>query len=87
MRLGRLVGGALVFVPLLLICASRLHAQRGATPHGVTQEVNRCLTVVRVAASRRRFRQDNRIPVKAASAAGTDTGAAFAPVGIPAKTA
>jgi hypothetical protein len=31
-----------------------LHALRSANPQGVTQEVNRCLTFVRVAASRRR---------------------------------
>jgi hypothetical protein len=54
MRIGRLVGSVLIFVPLLVVCAGRLHAQRGGTPQGVTQEVNRCLTVVRVAASRRR---------------------------------
>jgi hypothetical protein len=43
---------ALVLLPLLM-CAARLHAQR-ATPQGVTQEVNRCLSLVRVASSRRR---------------------------------
>ena len=46
------VRSALVLLPLLL-CAGRLHGQR-ATPQGVTQEVNRCLSLVRVASSRRR---------------------------------
>jgi hypothetical protein len=53
MRLGPLARSALVLLPLL-VCAGRLHAQRSANPQRVTQEVNRCLTVVRVAASRRR---------------------------------
>ena len=60
MRLGRLLGSAIVFVPLLLICASRVHAQRGANPNGMTQEVNRCLTVMRVAASRRKTGHESR---------------------------
>jgi hypothetical protein len=44
---------ALVLLPLLL-CAGRLQAQRSRAPQNVTQEVNRCLAMVRVAASRRR---------------------------------
>lgn len=52
MRFRLVVRSALVLLPLLL-CATRLHAQR-ATPQGVTQEVNRCLSLVRVASSRRR---------------------------------
>ena len=60
MRLSPLTRSALVLIPLLL-CASRLHTQRGASMQGMTQEVNRCLTIVRVAASRRRNRkQDDR---------------------------
>jgi hypothetical protein len=43
---------ALICVPLA-ICAARLHSQSAGSPAGVTQDVNRCLTVVRVAASRR----------------------------------
>jgi hypothetical protein len=44
---------ALVLLPLLL-CAGRLQAQRSRGPHNMTQEVNRCLSIVRVAASRRK---------------------------------
>ena len=54
MRVGTLARSAIIFVPLLLICVGRLHAQRSASPDGLTKEVNRCLTVMRVAASRRR---------------------------------
>jgi hypothetical protein len=54
MRLGRLGWSAVIFVPLLLVCGSRLYGQRSGSPQGVTQEVNRCLTVIRVAASRRK---------------------------------
>ena len=60
MRVGRIVASALVFLPLLLICAGRVNAQRGGTPQGMTQEVNRCLTVMRVAASRRRSTRERR---------------------------
>ena len=42
----------LICVPLA-ICAARLHSQGAGSPSGVTQDVNRCLTVVRLAASRR----------------------------------
>jgi hypothetical protein len=60
MRLSPLTRSALVLIPLLL-CASRLHSQRGASSmQGMTQEVNRCLTIVRVAASRRRDRKNDR---------------------------
>jgi hypothetical protein len=41
----------LICVPLV-ICAARLHS-RGASPTGMTQDVNRCLSVVRMAATRR----------------------------------
>jgi hypothetical protein len=53
MRLSPLTRCVLVVLPLLL-CAGRLHATRSRTPAGLTQEVNRCLTLVRVASSRRR---------------------------------
>jgi hypothetical protein len=43
----------LILLPLLT-SAVRVNAHTVQTPIGVTQEVNRCLTVVRVAASRRR---------------------------------
>jgi hypothetical protein len=76
MRLGRLLGSAIVFVPLLLICASRVHAQRGANPNGMTQEVNRCLTVMRVAASRRKTDESGRRE-KLGSRVGSDAAGAF----------
>jgi hypothetical protein len=53
MRIGRVVRCALVVFPLL-VCAGRLHAQRTFTPDGAMQEINRCLSVVRATASRRR---------------------------------
>jgi hypothetical protein len=40
----------------LAICFSRVHRHSVVTPGAVTQEVNRCLTMVRVAASRRSAR-------------------------------
>ena len=46
----------LIFVPLL-ICGARFHAGALGTPAGVTQEVARCLNMVRVAAARRNGRQ------------------------------
>jgi hypothetical protein len=58
MRLSPLTRSALVLIPLLL-CANRIHAQRTANMQGTTQEVNRCLTMVRVAASRRRNRKNS----------------------------
>jgi len=42
----------LICVPLA-ICAARLHSQGAGSTSVVTQDVNRCLTVVRLAASRR----------------------------------
>ena len=56
MRTRRLGQTLLIFVPLL-ICGARLHAGMVGTPSGVTQEVARCLNLVRVAASRRSGRQ------------------------------
>ena len=53
MRLGTLIKSAIVFVPLLIICGARMHAQRTASPE-MTQEVSRCLTVMRVATARRK---------------------------------
>ena len=72
MRLRTLVRSAVVFIPLLLVCAGRMHAQRTAAPERMTQELNRCLTVMRVAAARRRStaeargRVPNSVPVDAA---------------------
>jgi hypothetical protein len=42
----------LIFIPLV-ICGARLHAGAVGTPAGITQEVARCLNLVRVAATRR----------------------------------
>jgi hypothetical protein len=53
MRLSPLTRSALVLIPLLL-CAWKIHSQRNASVQGTTQEVNRCLTIVRVAVSRRK---------------------------------
>jgi hypothetical protein len=41
-----------MLIPLLM-CASRVHGHAVATPGALTQEVNRCLTMVRIAATRR----------------------------------
>jgi hypothetical protein len=37
----------------VVICFSRVHGHAAATPGAMTQEVNRCLTMVRIAATRR----------------------------------
>jgi hypothetical protein len=87
MRLGRLLGSAIVFVPLLLICAGRLNAQRGSTPQGMTQEVNRCLTVMRVAASRRKTGRDGRQQEKRRASLSSDSGCAFGQPRARAKSA
>ena len=86
MRLGRLLGSAIVFVPLLLICAGRLNAQRNATPQGMTQEVNRCLTVMRVAASRRKNGKDDPRQEKRRSLS-SDSARAFGRPGASVKSA
>jgi hypothetical protein len=52
-RIGKAI---LMFVPIL-ICGARLHAGAFGGPAGITQEVCRCLNLVRVAASRRSGRQ------------------------------
>jgi hypothetical protein len=50
----RLSGKAFLILAALLVSAAKLHAQHHAlTPMAATQELNRCLTVVRAAASRR----------------------------------
>ncbi len=60
---------ALVLLPLLVL-AGRLHAQRTASPQGMTQELNRCLTIVRVAASRRRGEASGRETILRRAASG-----------------
>jgi hypothetical protein len=47
------IGRAALTLMLLLTSASRVHAHTTDAPDAVTQEVNRCLNLVRVAASRR----------------------------------
>ena len=42
----------LILLPLA-VCAGRLHGHTVTTPIGVTQELNCCLTMVRIAATRR----------------------------------
>jgi hypothetical protein len=42
----------LMLIPLV-ICFGRLHVHAVETPGALTQEVNRCLTMVRIAATRR----------------------------------
>jgi hypothetical protein len=42
----------LMLLPLV-ICVGRVHGHAVATPGAFTQEVNRCLTLVRIAATRR----------------------------------
>jgi hypothetical protein len=86
-RLSPLTRSALVLIPLLL-CAGRLHAQRARSPEGVTQEVNRCLTLVRVATSRRKGERD-RTGVERPGAANVRTDAAglLAPAAALQKTA
>ncbi len=87
MRLGRLVSSAVIFVPLLLVCAGRLHAQRGGSPQGMTQEVNRCLTVMRVAAARRRTNEDERQREQLSVAVRSDSSPAFGHRQLSAKSA
>ena len=53
MRLRTVARYSLILLPLL-VCAGRIHANRARNPQGTTQDVNRYLTAVRVAASRRR---------------------------------
>lgn len=55
MRFSPITRFALVLLPLL-VCAGRIQAHRSGGMDGMTREVNRCLTVVRVAAMRRRGR-------------------------------
>lgn len=56
MRLRTLGWSALILLPLL-VCAGHLHARRGANPESL-REMTRCLSIVRVAASRRKGNQD-----------------------------
>ena len=60
MRVRRFARSAVLLVPLMLVCAGRLHAHGGTSPAGMTQELNRCLTLIRAAASRRRQTDEHR---------------------------
>ena len=74
MTLGRVTRCALLIVPLF-VCAGRLHAQHGAPPAGLLQEVNRCLSLVR-ATSRRRHEQERSQKLGRAGAVAADSGQA-----------
>jgi hypothetical protein len=76
MTLGRVTRCALLLVPLF-VCAGRLHAQHGAPPAGMLQEVNRCLGLVR-ATSRRRHQQERAQRVGGAGAVATGSGGTLA---------
>jgi len=69
MRLRPLARSALVLIPLLLF-VGRLHVQGSRNVRNTTQEVNRCLTLVRDAASRR---DRKRRAVERFGAAGVET--------------
>ena len=69
MRLGPVARSAIVLLPLLFVCAARIHAQRSAAPQGVTQEINRCLALVRATTSRRRQEHDRKLEQQTAVAA------------------
>ena len=67
MRLGRLARYGIPLVPLV-VCAARIHAARSGAPQGMTQEINRCLTLVRATASRRRQEHDRKLEQQLSSA-------------------
>jgi hypothetical protein len=48
----RILGQVVLFAASVTVCAARLHGHN-LNPAAVTQELNRCLSAVRVAASRR----------------------------------
>jgi hypothetical protein len=75
MTMGRVTRCALLIVPLF-VCAGRLHAQHGAPPAGLLQEVNRCLSLVR-ATSKRRLEQERSQKIPLGGAIATDHGAAL----------
>ena len=88
MRLGPVARCAFVFVPLLLVCAGRLHASRAATPDRMTSEVNRCLTVMRAAASRRKkTTKERELEERLALSVKTDAGSPWKQSGRPAQSA
>jgi hypothetical protein len=72
-----LARSAVLLVPLLVVCGARLHAQRSATPERLPQELNRCLTLIRVAAARRRPSDD--VASRLALAVRSDGGPSWLP--------
>jgi hypothetical protein len=44
---------AFLIVAAMLVSGAKLHAEHALTPMAATRELNRCLTCVRIAASRR----------------------------------
>ena len=81
MTMGRVTRCALLIVPLF-VCAGRLHAQHGAPPAGLLQEVNRCLSLVR-ATSKRRLEQERSQKLRVDGVVATDRGAALSRSRIP----
>ena len=49
----RLSGKVFLITAACVICAVRLHSQRAITPMAATQELNRCLSFMRAASSRK----------------------------------
>jgi len=84
MSLGRVSRCAVLLVPLF-VCAGRLHAQHGAPPAGLLQEVNRCLSLVRATSRRRHEQERSKKQVTGWGALAADNGAAM-PGGIAANT-
>ncbi len=82
----RLLGwSALVILPLVI--AAGMYVRRGATAENM-KEVNRCLSIVRVATSRRGNRGQAQLQWRCGSATRTDTPTAFVtPTGNVAQSA
>ena len=76
MTLGRVTRCTLLLVPLF-VCAGRLHAQHGAPPAGLLQEVNRCLSLVRATSKRRHELERSQKELKGGGMLASDNGAAM----------
>lgn len=50
----RLSGKTLLITAACVVCAVKLHSKGALTPATATQELNRCMSVVRAAATRKR---------------------------------
>ena len=57
----RLSGKTLLIAAACVVCAVKLHSKGVLTPATATQELNRCMSVVRAAATRKRT---GRLPVE-----------------------